>query len=51
MTPTNRSAKKSECIATLASRIAARRMKPAKTMAMTAAMASLILVCGRTSAF
>ena len=51
MTITMRMAKKSECIATLASRTAARRTNPAKKMAMTATMASLMLVCGRTDAF
>jgi len=36
-----------ECMAVAASFIAARRMTPAKRMAMTAAMASLVAVCGR----
>lgn len=49
MITTSRMAKKSECIATLASRTAARRMKPAKKMAITEAMASLMLVEERTS--
>jgi len=44
MTTTIRTAKKSECIATLASRTDARSTKPAKKMAITAAMASLTLV-------
>lgn len=48
---TSRMAKKSECIATLASRTAARRTNPAKKMAMTEAMASLTLVWGRTRGF
>jgi len=51
MTTTMSRAKKSECIATLASRIEARSTNPAKKMAMTAAMASLMLVWGRTAAF
>jgi len=47
MITTSRMAKKSECIATLASRTAARRTNPAKKMAMTEAMASLMLVEAR----
>jgi len=51
MITTSRMAKKSECIATLASRTAARRTKPAKKIAITEAMASLMLVEARTRAF
>jgi len=47
MITTSRMAKKSECIATLASRTAARRTNPAKKMAITEAMASLMLVEAR----